>query len=266
MTETFLIMMVAGLAIGLLAGMVGVGGGTLMIPLFRVIFDLSPIVSTATSLFTIIPTSISGAIGHARNRTFIPKLGLAMGLAGACTSPVGVWFAHLSPGWVVMIAAAAAIAYSATDMMIKAMRTGKGAGANGKSAGAITADQVSLERGDYLKGAIIGAVAGLLSGYIGLGGGFLMIPLMLTFLHLPMKLAAGTSLIAIMLLAIPGTIEQGILGNIDYFAGIAVACGSIPGALLGARLNRHVPERALRLIFAAFLGVAAITMVAKEFM
>ena len=91
-----------------------------------------------------------------------------------------------------------------------------------------------------------------------------MVPLMLAFLGIPLKLASGTSLLAVMLLAVPGTIEQGLLGNIDYLAGIVVALGSVPGAFIGARLVSRVPERTLRLIFGGFLLVAALLLVRKE--
>ena len=91
-------------------------------------------------------------------------------------------------------------------------------------------DQPVLSRKQYLQGACIGLIAGLASGYVGVGGGFIMVPLMLAVLGIPMSLASGTSLIAIMILAIPGVIEQGLLGNIEYLAGIAIVVGSIPGA------------------------------------
>ena len=90
-----------------------------------------------------------------------------------------------------------------------------------------------------------------------------MVPMMVAVLGLPMKLASGTSLIAVLILAIPGAIEQGILGNIDYVAGIACACGTVPGAFLGASLTHRVPERALRFLFAAFLLVGAIMLIVK---
>lgn len=116
----------------------------------------------------------------------------------------------------------------------------------------------------FALGALIGLGAGLASGYVGVGGGFIMVPLMLAFLGIPLKLASGTSLLAVMLLAVPGTIEQGLLGNIDYLAGIVVALGSVPGAFIGARLVSRVPERTLRLIFGGFLLVAALLLVLKE--
>ncbi len=305
-----------GVFIGILSGLLGIGGGTIMVPVFRLAFGLSPLMSTATSLFTIIPTSISGAVSHIKGKTCVPALGLAMGLGGALTSPVGVWLASLSPAWLVMLAAALIIGYSAVNMLRKAVKapskcessgpvaeagdsgdrrsaaqdpsdpscaallrsddviisaqttppspassTGFGTGNHDEDAPAVH----GLSRKQLLIGAAIGLGAGLMSGYVGVGGGFIMVPLMLSLIHIPMKLASGTSLIAILILAIPGTIENGIAGNIDYVVGLSVAIGSIPGAVLGAMLVKRVPERALRFIFGGFLIIAAIVLFLNEF-
>lgn len=80
-----------------------------------------------------------------------------------------------------------------------------------------------------LTGAAIGLVAGFASGYVGVGGGFLMVPLFISLLGITMKKASGTSLIAVVILAIPGVITQTLHGNVDFVAGIAMAIGSIPG-------------------------------------
>ena len=361
-----------GAGVGIIAGMLGVGGGTVLLPAFRLLFDMSAVGSTATSLFTIIPTSISGGISHVRNKTCVPKLGVAMGLGGALTSWIGARLADVSPGWCVMLAAAAAIGYSATTMFRKAMSAPKekkspaetgaqvgagvsaepmvgmsagaeasadpaagasvaaevGAGAEAKTraeastgptAGAsarteVSADQaagasaaagvgtesnaasaatgshsadsasssatgghssddatsiplatqIELNPKRLAGAALIGAVAGLASGYIGLGGGFLMIPMMMQLLHMPMKLTSGTSLIAIMILALPAAIVQCSMGNVDLVVGIAVACGSIPGAIYGATLTKRVPERTLRFAFSFLLMFGAVMLVVKE--
>ena len=271
---------VVGVFIGVLSGLLGIGGGTIMVPVFRLAFGLSPLMSTATSLFTIIPTSISGAVSHLKGKTCVPALGLAMGIGGALTSPVGVRLASLSPAWLVMLAAALIIGYSAVNMLLKALKTpakgkerekekGKPAAAADVAAaasaeGAAPAAAVAsvsasapdvppalkLSRKQLLIGIAIGLGAGLMSGYL---------------INIPMKLASGTSLIAILILAIPGTIENGIVGNIDYVTGLMVAVGSIPGAVLGARLVKKVPERTLRFIFGGFLIIAAIVLFLNEF-
>lgn len=261
----------AGVFVGVMSGLLGVGGGTIMVPIFRLAFGMSPLASTATSLFAIIPTSISGVVAHTRAKTCVPKLGLALGAGGAVMSPMGVWLASVSPGWLVICVAAIVIGFSAFKMFKKAVkcapapRAGRAGGnAQGASAKAVP-DRPVLSRKQYLQGACIGLIAGLTSGYVGVGGGFIMVPLMLAVLDIPMSLASGTSLIAIMILAIPGVIEQGLLGNIEYLAGIAIVVGSIPGALVGARLVRVVPERQLRFIFGGFLLVAAVMLMLNEF-
>lgn len=268
-----------GVLIGIASGLLGIGGGTVMVPIFRLAFEMSATMSTATSLFAIIPTSISGAISHVKGKTCIPALGIAAGLGGACMSPIGVWLAQLSPDWLVMLAAALIIGYSAINMFKKAFKlrpagqpaTGVDAAAAASltssgdaAAAAPTADDSSLSRKQLLQGAAIGLVAGLASGYVGVGGGFIMVPLMLSIIGIPMRKASGTSLIAVMILAIPGVIEQGIIGNINYLAGIAIVIGTIPGAAIGARLVTKVPERTLRLLFGCFLIVAAVMLVLNE--
>lgn len=284
----------AGIFVGVMSGLLGVGGGTIMVPIFRLAFGMSPIASTATSLFAIIPTSISGVATHVRGRTCIPKLGVALGIGGAIMSPVGVWLASISPDWAVILVAALVIGFSAYKMFRKALKapqassrkkaaagrnaTGDGAAASAAGNGAApaaaganpgstasAADPFQLGRREYLIGAAIGLIAGLASGYVGVGGGFIMVPMMLAFLSVPMTLASGTSLIAIMILAVPGVIEQAIFGNINYLAGIAVVVGTIPGAVIGARLIKVIPERQLRFLFGCFLLIAAVMLMLNEF-
>ena len=263
----FFVPALVGVLIGIASGLLGIGGGTVMVPIFRLAFGMSATMSTATSLFAIIPTSISGAISHVKGKTCIPALGIAAGLGGACLSPVGVWLAQLSPDWLVMLAAALIIGYSAINMFKKAFKlrpAGQPAAGVDAAAAAPTADDSSLSRKQLLQGAAIGLVAGLASGYVGVGGGFIMVPLMLSIIGIPMRKASGTSLIAVMILASPGVIEQGIIGNINYLAGIAIVIGTIPGAVIGARLVTKVPERTLRLLFGCFLIVAAVMLVLNE--
>lgn len=320
MIEQFAFSIVAGLIVGIFSGLLGIGGGTLMIPLFRLGFGLSAIVSTATSLFTIVPTSIAGCITHLKNKTCIAKIGLIAGVAGACTSPLGVLAATNSPDIAIMACAAIIIAYSAITMFRKAIkmpkrtdsdlsmratlqrfrmefadeteempdgrqdsgeRTGQVQGAYVRETQAAPARttktaiahevqksvntlEAPMTAKRLLTGAAIGLVAGFASGYVGVGGGFLMVPLFISLLGITMKKASGTSLIAVVILAIPGVITQTLHGNVDFVAGIAMAIGSIPGALIGASLIRYIPERKMRFLFGFFLLFAAIILVINE--
>lgn len=290
--ETFIIAAVIGLVIGIFSGLLGIGGGTLMVPIFRLGFGMSAISSTATSLFTIIPTSLSGLVAHIKNKTCIPKIGVLCGLGGACTSPVGVYLASISPSWAIMLAAALIIGYSAVSMFRKAIRmpkissqgessvTGKDRAKEAEKAAkkaAEKADETTASASNNADAAafklsakrvvqclLIGLCAGLASGYVGVGGGFIMVPLFISVLGIMMRQASGTSLVAVTILAIPGVIEQGLLGHINYVAGIAMAIGSIPGAIIGANLIRKIPERKLRFVFGAFLLLSAVVLLINE--
>lgn len=289
---SFFIAALVGVGVGVLSGLLGIGGGTVMVPLFRLAFGMEPIAATATSLFTIVPTSISGMWKHAKNKTSLPRVGIVCGLTGACLSPVGVWAANVSPGWAIMGAAAVVVMYSSFTMLKKALAAPKGGEAKGSrkacekkstasdtatapvaaggssAAGAqaapLEAPAIKLTPKYVAKVAIIGIVAGFMSGYVGVGGGFIMVPLFVSMLGIPMRLASGTSLTAVCILAIPGVIEQAVLGNIDYMVGVAMMVGSIPGAIVGANLVKRVPERALRFTFALFLLLMAVLLVVNE--
>lgn len=297
---------VVGFFVGVLSGMLGIGGGTVLVPIFKLGYAMDAIASTATSLFTIIPTSISGMITHIRNRTCVPSLGVAAGIGGAITAPIGVWLASISPEWTIMVAAALVIAYSASTMFQKAIKSLKrdrqkaktdsdrdaskaavevaSTTLEGEASAEVTETTASAEWATSAASAsedaellvalktkrnmiicgIIGLVAGIMSGYVGVGGGFIMVPLFMQLLNLPMRLTSGTSLISILILATSGTILQIVYGNINWVAGIFVAVGSIPGAYLGSKLITKVSETVLRFMFSGFLIVAAILLVLNQ--
>lgn len=300
-------MLVTGVLIGLLSGLLGIGGGMQMIAIFKLCFRMTPIACTATSLFVVLFTSISGSVSHIRNHTCLPKLGLAMGLGGAVLSPIGVNVAAISPDWVIMCAAAAVVCYSAITMFRKAlaMKPAKatasagvaGSGARGVKASGRTPDASAgtatgsatpaagaqatpaagaqaaaaeteapvLTRKNYVQAVFIGMVAGFASGYIGVGGGFIMVPMMMTLIRMPMKLTSGTSLVAVMILAVPGVITQIALGNVDWAVGIFVALGSVPGAVLGSKAVPYIPERTLRFAFGFLLIVVGVLLIVDQF-
>lgn len=272
--EVFVASALVGVVVGALSGLLGIGGGTLMVPIFRLGFGMTALESTATSLFTIVPTSLVGFATHIKNKTCIPRVGVVCGLAGALTSPVGVILASLSPAWLVMLAAALIVAYSSVSMFRKAIRMPKVAATAGTplEEGAEEAakeieeklPEFAFTKKRVAQAIAIGLGAGLASGYVGVGGGFIMVPLFLSVLGIMMRQASGTSLVAVTILAVPGVITQVMLGNVEFIAGIAMAAGSIPGAILGANLTRIVPERQLRFAFGTFLLVSAVALFGNE--
>ena len=113
---------------------------------------------------------------------------------------------------------------------------------------------------------VIGLIAGGIAGIVGVGGGFIIIPFCVTYLGFTLKKAAGTSLLSIAIIAIPGIIAHAYLGHIEWFYGIAIIVGSIPGAQLGAWLIARLPERPMRIAFACLLASTGLLLLAQEFL
>ena len=110
---------------------------------------------------------------------------------------------------------------------------------------------------------VIGVGVGIGGAFTGLGGGFLMVPLLL-FLGYTAQKAVGTSFLAILVISISALIAHNKLANIDYRAGILLGIGGIIGAQIGARLVEHVPTDSFKKIFACVLvGLAAYLFLKK---
>jgi uncharacterized membrane protein YfcA len=107
----------------------------------------------------------------------------------------------------------------------------------------------------------VGTVAGLFSGLFGVGGGVVIVPLLALALGYPTRVAAGTSLAAIAVIATAAGSLQAIYGNTDVLEAAVVGFPAILGVVAGTALQQHIPIRALRLGFAVLLIVVAINLV-----
>jgi hypothetical protein len=110
----------------------------------------------------------------------------------------------------------------------------------------------------------LGVVTGLYSGFLGLGGGFVVVPSLVRWFGVDIKRAIGTSLVVVSVLAIPGSITHFALGNIDLELAALLAIGVVPGALLGAKVAARVRARTLKIAFAVLLVAVGIVLGASE--
>jgi uncharacterized membrane protein YfcA len=111
--------------------------------------------------------------------------------------------------------------------------------------------------------ALVGVVAGLFSGLLGIGGGVIMVP-GFTKLRLTLKSAIATSLVCVGVFGVPATITHALLGHVDWRLAALLTIGVVPGARLGASLTVRADERHLRLVVGAFLGVIAVVYFVVE--
>jgi uncharacterized membrane protein YfcA len=118
-----------------------------------------------------------------------------------------------------------------------------------------------VPRERLLKLALIGTAAGAFSGLFGVGGGTVIVPLLILWLSYGEREATGTSLAAIVVIAILAAVGQGLYGNVDLPEALLVAVPAVAGVIAGATLQQRLPERAVSLLFALLLVVIAIELV-----
>ncbi len=119
---------------------------------------------------------------------------------------------------------------------------------------------MNTERPALLPLVLLGAATGLLSGLFGIGGGVILVPMLVLILNFPQRLAAGTSVAAILPAAVVGGIGYAVQGNVDWIAAAALAVGIVIGAQIGAYLLSRVPTLFLRWMFMVFLAAVAVSL------
>ncbi|WP_347754659.1 sulfite exporter TauE/SafE family protein [Agrococcus sp. ProA11] len=107
---------------------------------------------------------------------------------------------------------------------------------------------------------LIGLISGFLSGMFGIGGGIVIVPLLVMLAKFPRRLAAGTSLGAIVPSALVGVASYAAVGNVDWLVALILVIGSVIGAQIGAHLLHRLPVMAIRWAFIAFLVVVAVSL------
>lgn len=109
--------------------------------------------------------------------------------------------------------------------------------------------------------AAIAIAAGAFSGLFGVGGGALIVPLLVLWLSYDERVATGTSLAAICVIAVAAAAVHGLLGNVDLIKGLLIGLPAIAGVLAGTALQQRVPPRAIAGLFSALLAVSAVLLV-----
>jgi uncharacterized protein len=115
-----------------------------------------------------------------------------------------------------------------------------------------------------LKLALIGTLAGVFSGLFGVGGGTVIVPLLIFWFGYGERLATGTSLAAIVLIGLLGTLAQGgIYGNVHLLTGLWLSIPAVLGVIAGTAIQQRIPQRAVSLLFAALLVAVALELIIK---
>ena len=109
--------------------------------------------------------------------------------------------------------------------------------------------------------ALVGTAAGAFSGLLGVGGGTVIVPLLIVWFGFGERLATGTSLAAIVLIAAFAAAGQGLYGNVDVAKGLLLAIPAVGGVVIGTAVQQRIPQRAISLLFALLLVVIAVELI-----
>ena len=229
-------------AIGLALGLLGGGGSILTVPVFVYVLGFAPKPAIAMSLPVVGATSLIGAIGHWRSGNVDLRIALLFGALAMGGSYAGARLAAHIPGSV-QLALLGVIMLGAAASMLR----------GGGPPSATPAGEAHGERAPLALLIAVGLAVGALTGIVGIGGGFLIVPALVILGRVPMKEAIGTSLLVIAMNSATGFL--GYLGQVEVpwgFVG-AFTLVAIIGIVAGTLLVRHVPAHALKRAFAIFL-------------
>ncbi|KKF01230.1 sulfite exporter TauE/SafE family protein [Mycolicibacterium obuense] len=245
-TLTVLLALGVGLSLGLLGG----GGSILMVPLLAYVAGLDAAHAIATSLLVVGVTSVVGAVSHARAGHVQWRTGLMFGAAGMVGAYAGGWISQFLPGSLLLVGLAAVMISAAIAML------------RGRTAEAVGSVQSPTGRPVTL--VLQGAAVGLVTGLVGAGGGFLVVPALALLTGLPMATAIGTSLMVIAMNSFAGLAGHLSAATIDWRLAAGVTGAAVVGALAGARLTEQFSVAALRIGFGWFVLAMASVILAQE--
>ena len=236
-----------GVAIGLTLGALGGGGSILTVPALVYVLGLTPQEATSASLVIVGMTAVAGAASHARSGGTRWRAGGLLALLGVPASVLGSRLnARVDPD-LLLLSFAALMLVAAAGMLLR---------------GSGTAPEASAQRSRRsLRGSLTLLVAGLgigfLTGFLGVGGGFVVVPVLVVLLGMPMSVAIGTSLLVIALNSAVALGARAGTGAFDWSVIVPFTLAAVVASAAGAAAARRLPTSALSRAFGVLLLLVA---------
>jgi len=269
----------AGAGVGFLSGLLGVGGGFLLTPIL-IMLGIPPTVAAASDSCQIVAASASGTAAHFRLGNVDYKMGAILLLGGLVGGRVGVFVVKAlrqlgNADLLITLTYIVVLGFVGTSMMIASVRSLRGqvrgkrrehrpsAAPSRKSLLARLPFQVDFPRSRVRHSGfvpfVLCALVGILAAIMGVGGGFIMVPMMVYLLGMPPHVAVGTDLFQILFTCAGVTYMQATTNyTVDVVLALLLASGSTVGAQIGARVSRYLRGEQLLIILASLaLAVVA---------
>ncbi len=257
---------IASILIGISLGLIGGGGSTLTVPVLVFLFGINPVLSTAYSLFIVGSTSLVGVISKIKQGHVHFKTALIFGIPSILT-------VFITRKWIMPAVPEEIFIYSSfvltkpvLIMVLFALLMLGAAYSMIRSSKKETEDvAVSNPYINYLSVVLDGSIVGLLTGFVGAGGGFLIIPALNLLCKLPIKQAVGTSLLIIAsksLIGFMGDVTGDVI--IDWSLLLSVTGLAILGILIGNKYSKKISSKRIKKGFGWFVLAMGIYILGKE--
>ncbi|HEX6846628.1 MAG TPA: sulfite exporter TauE/SafE family protein [Chitinophagaceae bacterium] len=254
---------IASVIIGIALGLIGGGGSILTVPVLVYLFGIDPVIATAYSLFIVGTTSLVGAIPKYRQGLVNLKRAVIFGIPSILAVFVTRKFLVPLIPHHIFNAGSFEITKPILIMVLFAILM-VGAAYSMIKNGEKENDRPQQQEFNYPMIILEGAVVGILTGFVGAGGGFLIIPALVLFSKLPMKLAVGTSLVIIAAKSLIGFTGDLSHYDMDWKLLMIVTAAAVLGIFIGNAINKKMPGERLQKWFGWFILVMGIYIIVKE--
>ena len=256
-----------GVGTGVLSAAFGVGGAVVSTPAIRAL-GVPALLAVGTTLPSIFPSAVTGTARYVKEDLILWRVVAVTAPAGILSAVVGAKLAPRVPGegHLLMVLTALLLGYTAWRMRKRPpapVQPEAGVGSAGEPP-ARERSGGSAERTGSAVLVAVGALAGLMSGLLGIGGGTVMVPGFTVLGKLPLKTTIATSLACVAIFAIPSTVTHAFADNIDWRVALFLTIGVIPGARFGAAAAVKASDEGLRKAVAGFLGLIAAVYLVGE--
>ncbi|RDI20752.1 hypothetical protein DFR41_110160 [Pseudacidovorax intermedius] len=262
-----LISLSMGAAVGLVLALSGAGGGILAVPLLVFGLHLSMVQAAPVGLIAVGLASALGAVLALREGKVRYRAAVIIGVTGMAFAPLGVMLAHRLPNAPLMVGFSLVLAWVA----VRSIRQSLAPVPAGPSAPSTlqvcrldpVRGQLRLVSPCVLALGVTGALSGLLSGLLGVGGGFVIVPMLGAFSNVPIRGIVATSLAVIALVSVGGVAGAASQGAVAWDVALPFAAGAVLALLAGRRLGARLAGARLQQAFGATAGVVAVLVLLR---
>lgn len=257
--STGILLLIIGIIAGGYGTIVGAGGGFIFVPALLILLDMDPVIAAGSGLVIVLINSITGVLGYAKQKKIHYKTALTIGISALPGALLGVWLLQVYSSQYFYIIFATILAGLGIFLFYKNSPL-EGRLFKNRKTDSVAATQIEPKRVNNSWFIPLGLVMGVLSSYLGIGGGWLLVPILIYLFKVPTHQAAATSILSLSLYSTVGVISHFFYNNIDWMIVAFGGVGVIIGANIGVILSKRLPGKVVLQMLSVLLVVIGVRM------